>query len=48
MGFLRGVFWEGGGAGNTKRPVVAFKKSHSAKSANQVVEPEAGRMVNRK
>ena len=32
--------------GNTKRPVVVLrKKTHAARAANQVVKPEAGRMI---
>jgi len=27
LGFLRGVFWEGGGAGNTKRPDMGCVKN---------------------
>jgi hypothetical protein len=46
--FWQELFSTGRPGGNTKRPVVVFrKKSHAAKSANQVEEPEAGRTVNR-
>ena len=45
-GILRGLFLRTPHLGNTKRPDMDFrKKFHAAKAANQVVEPEAGRMV---
>ena len=46
MGVLWGRFVARGDSANTKWPVVVFCKNfHAAWAANQVVEPEAGRMI---
>ena len=44
--FWQELFSGGSPRGNTKRPVVVFrKKIHAARLANQVEEPEAGRTI---
>ena len=44
--FLQEWFSESGNAANPKRPDMGgFKKPHAANAAIQVVEPEAGRMI---
>jgi hypothetical protein len=49
LGILQGLFLEDGDGCNTKRPDMGCgKESHAARAADQVVEPEAGRTVNRK
>ena len=46
MGILKGLFFEGGKAGNTKRPDMGgLKKFPRGQGTDQVVEPESGRMV---
>ena len=44
--YWQGLFFASSHHCHTKRPVVVFrKKFHAAKSADQIVEPEAGRMI---
>jgi uncharacterized protein YfaP (DUF2135 family) len=45
LGILSDVFLGASGAANTKRPAWCSAKIHAAASADQVEEPEAGRMA---